>query len=186
MPKMLSLRNYRLATKAGPIMVFKAKEPRDVPGVAVPDALAAGCAMVDISDQPFFDNLGTAKVSFGGDVRKSLLFLACRELAKENDAKKFTAGGLPRVPAVEALTGFDTNAKEITEAYQQVTSHLRNGEEFQLHPSAENALKVIQADGREDLSLLAMEMFDDAFNARLEGLQTRDIRTAMLQKLAAG
>lgn len=184
MPKMISLRNYRLATLAGPIFTFKAKVPRDVSPECVQAALAAGCALVDPNDQQFIDDVTKNKVAFGGDARKSLLFLACQELIKENDPKKFTAGGIPRVPAIEALLGFDVNAKEITEAFQAASDVKRNSAEFELHSSAEPALRVIRADGRDDLLMIAMDLFDEEFNQRLEGLETRQIRTAMLNKLA--
>src|SRR5690606_22283912 len=119
MPQMKSLRTFRLASTTGHVVQFIANEARDVHPDLVQEAMAHGCVLVDPADQPFYDDLARAKVDFTGDIRKSMLYLAVKSLAEENDTRKFDAGGSPKAAVVGDMLGLTIGKREVNDMFQQ-------------------------------------------------------------------
>lgn len=182
MPKMISLRTFRLATLHGHVLRFTAREPLEVPEVCIPEAAAAGCALADPEDQPFIDDLTRSKVEFAADVRKSIVFLACKVVGESGDVKLFDAGQFPKKDVIEKMLGHTVASDELRDIYQQYLNIKQNGGEFPLHPSAPNIMKVLEADSKKELEELAVEFGVEA--DKTKGLTAKDIRRLLLHKFA--
>lgn len=180
MTMMISLRTFRLASTTGHIHQFEAKVPSDVAEALVPEAMAAGCVPVDADDIPFLEDLSRAKVEFQGDVRRSMLYLAVKLIAEENNPKNFDGGGTPKTSVVTARLGFEIARQELLDVYQIYQSVKADSREYVLHPSAPNILRVLEADSKGELVELAAEFGVDADKAA--GLQMRDLRKLLLVK----
>lgn len=182
MPAMISLRALRLATKTGHVIRFEANTPRAVPDSAVQEAMAAGCAPANPQDAPFLDDLSRTKVEFHGDLRRSTIFLALTSIAEKNNAKEFDGGGTPKVEVVSARLGYEVTRKEVNDLYQQFLSSKNVGQDFALHPQAQNIMRVIEADSKGELIELAIEFGVEEKKAN--GLTVRELRKLLLAKFS--
>ena len=187
MLKMISLRNVRVPSTTGHVVLFEAKVPRDVPDEIVSEAMALGCVPVDEADIPFHEDLSRAKVEFQGDVRKSMIYLAVQLLAEENNVKKFDGGGTPKTSVVADMLGYEVGRQEVLDTFRQYQTVRAEGIEYKLHPAAPNILRVLQAETKDELVGLADEFGVDEKKAK--GLVVRDLRKLLLVKfsgIAAG
>lgn len=183
MPKMISLRNFRLESTKGHVLLFVANEPKDVPTALVSEAMAAGCGMADPADAPFYDDLTRARVEFTGDVRKSMIYLAIQAIAEKNDVKKdFDGSGTPKHEAVSDMLGFDVVQSEVTDVFQQYMQVLAGDIEYPLHPAAANIQRVLEAGSKNELVALATEFAVD--KEKTKGLTVRDLRKLLLVKFS--
>lgn len=180
--EMVSLLDRRVATLHGHIVLFEANVPRMVPALIVPECMAAGCAPTNLASTPKLEDVSRAKVEFQGDIRRSMLYLAVKTLAEENDPKKFDAGGYPKTATVSAMLGFEINRQELVTVYQQYTTAKAEKLAVPLHPMADQVLAVIQAESKDDLLDLAGEIGVDFDKAK--GMQQRDLRKTLLVKLS--
>lgn len=182
MPKMHSLRSFRLETTTGHVIEFEAKVPVFVPDAAVPDAMAAGCVPVDTSEIPFQEDLSRSRVEFVGDVRKSMLYLAVERLIAKNDPKTFDGGGNPKTAPVSDMLGFEVNRAELLAVFQLYLSSKNDNRPYTLHPSAPQIINVLEASDKAELIDLADEYGIPSEKAK--GLQVRDLRKMILVKLS--
>lgn len=182
MPNMISQRTFRLETTTGHCVHFQAKQPTWVAPEAVEEAMKAGCVHTDASEATFHDDLSRAKSDVSGDLRKSVLFLAVTAIAKRNNAKDFTGAGVPKVGAVEEAVGFECNAAEVRDIYQQYQTHTTGNGDFALHPQSQNLMRVIDASSKDELMELALEFDVDIEKA--EGLVSKDLRRLLMAKFA--
>lgn len=182
MPQMISLRTFRLETRFGHVLHFQAKQPRFVPDIAVSEAMKAGCVPAEGEDAPFHEDLGRARVEFVGDVRKSMIYLAVKQIAEKNDAKQFDGGGTPKTAVVAEMLGFEINRKDLVDIYQQYLTITKEGLEYDLHPTAPNVLRVIEADSKDELVELAKDFGLEDVKAK--GLSVKDLRKTLLVKLS--
>lgn len=181
--EMVSLLDQRVASTSGHIVLFQANVPRMVPASLVQECMAKGCAPVNLAAAPRLEDVSRAKVEFQGDIRRTMLFLAVKSLAEENDSKKFDAGGYPKTAVVSGMLGFEINRQELVSVYQQYSSAKAENLHVPLHPSAERALAVISAESKDELLDLAGEIGVDNFD-KLKGMQVRDLRKTLLVKLS--
>lgn len=181
MPDFISLRSFRLESTKGHIVLFEANVPRFIPDAIVPEAMAAGCAPVDKSDIPFYEDKSRAAVEFQGDMRSSLVFMAAKHVALRNNSKDFTGGGAPKAQVLTEALGFDVNQKEATEQFQRYSASVQDGFDVPLHPQAANVLKVIEAGDRDELLDLGVEFGVEKDKAK--GLTLRELRKTLLVKL---
>jgi hypothetical protein len=181
MPEMISLRNYRLATTTGHVLNFEANKPRYVPDAAVAAAMAAGCALVNADEQPFYDDTARATIEFAGDLRRSLIYLACKAIAEGNDTKYFDSSGTPKHDVVGDRIGLTLSQKEVRTAYEMYTSCRAEGRDPALHPESQFVLRVAEAEGRPDLLELAKEY--DYPEDKVKGLSTKELRKLLLLKV---
>lgn len=187
MPEMISLRTFRLPSLTGHVILFEANTPRNVPDAVVPEAMAAGCVPTDAAAIPFHEDLSRAKVEFQGDVRRSMLFLAVKLIAENNVAKDFDGGGTPKTTVVAARLGYEVSRQEVIDVYQQYLTVKSEGREYALHPQAQNILRVLEAESKDELIDLAEEFGVDG--AKAKGLVVKDLRKLLLVKfsgIAAG
>lgn len=182
MPNMISLRNFRLETTTGHIVLFKAGEAAFVPDAAVSAAMAAGCVPEDKGDIPFYEDASRAVVEFHGDVRKSVIYLAVEAVCKVNDSKEFDGAGVPQVKVIAGKLGFDVNRAEVVDALQVYSQAKAEGREFPVHPAASNITRVIEADTKAELIELAAEF--DVPEDKIKGLVVRDLRKFLLVKFS--
>lgn len=184
MPLMKSLRTFRLATTSGHVVQFVANEPKEVPAAVLSEAMKHGCVPVDGTvDQALFEEAGgKARVDFTGDVRRSVLFLAVKAVAEKNDPKEFDGGGNPLASVVKGMVGFEITPAEVVDIYHIYGQSKRDEVPFELHPSAMNIVRVIEAGDKNELLELAEE-----FGMKREvykGLAAKDIRKALLVKFS--
>lgn len=179
MPKMVSLRNYRLATLLGDVLLFEAGVPRDVPARCVEAAMAAGCAPVDPNDAPEHDETARAPVEFQGDMRKSTIYLAIQAIVDRNRHEDF-AGAVPKHDVITEMLGYTVARDEVGKVFREFTAARAEGREFGLHPQAQNVLKVLEADTKDELKALAVEF--GIPEAKVKGESSRNIRRLILTK----
>ena len=108
-------RNYTLRTVDG-VISFKAGEPTYVVPSMVKHAIGIGAQPVEGTVDVIEPEVTIAPAP-AGDERVSQLYVAFEQIVKRNDAKDFTAQGIPTVKAVEKLVNFNVDSKEIAEAY---------------------------------------------------------------------
>lgn len=180
MPIMKSLRSFRLASTTGHVMQIKAGDNNVHPDL-VPEAMQAGLVPADAADAPVFEDLARAKVDFTGEVRKSMIFLAIKTLAEENDVQKFDGGGTPKASVVSDMLGLSVVKRELNDVYQLYLTAKASGEEYQLHPNAPNILRVLEAGSYAELFELGKEF--GVTEKAMEGLSVKDTRRLVLVKL---
>ena len=119
MPEFVLNRNYTLATIKGHVIRFEKGLPTYVPPIIVAEAVAIGAVAVD-GEVP--DVLGPEAVVVSapvGDERKAKLFEAFKALVARNGRNDFTGAGVPSQKAVDKLIGFETDTREILEAWAE-------------------------------------------------------------------
>lgn len=181
MPNMISLRNHLLHTTQGYAIKFNPNVPTYVPDSAVPEAMGVGCVLTDEEAPQYFEANGRSRVEFVGDLRKSLILLAMHDMVKENDAKRFDGGGLPKLEALKKELGFEVYKDERMELYRGYMGAVQAGEQPSLHPKAKETYEVIHAETREDLITYAGAM--DIPKEEYIGLNTRELRKLLLLKM---
>ncbi len=181
MPEMLSLRNFRLSSTLGHTVVFEANTPRFVPEPLIAEALAAGCVVTNAADQPFIDDTLKPKFEFEGDIRRSVVYMAVQSVAEENKTKNFDAGGTPKASVIATRVGFDPSPLEISGVYKRYRQDVAENTDPVLHPKAALVLRVVDATGSQDLSLLAGEV--GVTEAEAASKTTRELRSLLLTKL---
>lgn len=180
MKEMLSLRNFRLASTNGDVILFQAGVPREVPDALVHEAMAAGCALTNQDELPFIEDQARAKVEFGGDIRRSMIYLAVQGLVETNDVKHFDGGGVPKIEAVGERLGFSVTRDEVRAVFQMYTAAKADGINYSLHPQSQNILRVIDAESKVELVELAEEFGIDIKRAR--AVSAKEIRKLLLLK----
>lgn len=181
MPLMKSLRKFRLASVTGHIIHFTPDEHVMVPPEAVQEAMAAGCVPVDADEAAKFEDDGRAKVDFAGELRKSILYLVLKSIAKENDTRKFDAGGVPKSSVIEGITGLTVGKAEVAAAWRDYLGITAAGEDVALHPSAANVLRVLDAESPIELVELGKEF--GAGEAEMQGMSMKELRRKLLSRL---
>lgn len=181
MPMMKTLQNLRLSTTSGAVLVFKANEPKYVPPLAVADATARGCVMVDEKDRTFHEDLQRLNVDFSGELRQSLLFLAVKTTMEKNNPKDFDGGGAPSAAAVEKLVGFPVASSEIPPVFQ-LWHQVQDGADYVVHKDAEQVQRVMEADGKAELQEIAAELGVE--EKSYKSLTVKDLHKLLLSKLS--
>lgn len=175
MPEMISLRRFVLATTLGHRIKFEPNVPSWVPDEVVPDAMKAGCVMAN-GEAPFFDETAPQRVEFTGDLRKSLIHLALKDIVRENNAKKFDAAGHPKPKEVGKILGFEVFDAECLDCFHILMAARTNREEVPLHADTAKVFSIISAETKDDL--LAHTSKED----KVEGMTTKDLRKYLLQR----
>ena len=179
MPKMVSLRDFRLATLSGHVLIFEARVPRDVPDAAVEEALTAGCAMINPNETPDFDDMTRQKFDLEADLRQSVIYLVCADLVKRNRPIDFDGGGMPREGVVSNIVNFEVGKKELNDVWQTYLTAKSEGREHGVHEKAADVLRIIQAENKNDLLEIAADLGLDL--DQFDGKQTKTIRSALLK-----
>lgn len=118
MPKMVLNREYTLASLAGRVINFHKGIPVHVPPECVREALQVGAEGADekldvlTPEVPVADPLTL-------DERKEMIKVAFYEMVQKNDRTAFTAQGIPAIPALVSIVGFDVAGKERDEAWTE-------------------------------------------------------------------
>lgn len=182
MPEMISILNVRVASTSGDVLLFEARKPVNVPAHMVALCASKGCALLTPELADIVDNTSRQPVDFVGDIRASLLFLASKSVAERNKASDFDSSGTPKAAIVSKLVGFDAGQPEVRKIFEKYLDMTKNGTAFNVHPTAVNAMRVIEAEDRAELADLGVELLG-ADKAELEGMQTKDLRAFLLKKL---
>ncbi len=180
MPKMISLRDVRVATLSGDVVLFKANVARDVPQSVVADAMQLGCVPTNTADIPFYEDMEKAKVEFQGDARRSTIYLAIKSIIERNNIKEFDAGGIPKVDVVTARLGYTVSRDEVRAIFELYNTAKGEGREYGLHPQAQNIMRVIEADSKVELVELATEFGIEEEKAK--SMVGRELRKLLLTK----
>jgi hypothetical protein len=181
MPKMISLRDFRLATMSGHVLIFESRVARDVPAAAVEDALAAGCAMINANETPDFDTMELkTRFDLEADLRQSVIFLVCKMLAEQNKVQHFDGGGAPREGVVSDILGFEVGKKELVTVWQIYLAAKSEGREHGLHADAVSVLEIIQAETKNDLLDIAKAR--GIPDEEVDGKQAKTIRAYLLKQ----
>lgn len=115
--KMLSLRDVNVRGLTGHTVFIPAKVPTLVPRQLVQAALDKGCIPEDEAEMLTMRKAQEEQVKEETQRLESLVD-AIASIVEKNDAENdFTAGGMPKVEAVEKVVGFDIAAQERDEAW---------------------------------------------------------------------
>lgn len=180
MPMMVSLRNVRIESTKGHVVVMEAKVPKFIPDAIVPEAAAKGCAMAEEGDEHFYEDLSNVNVEFQGDVRKSMIYLAVQAIVEKNNTKDFDGSGVPRAEVISKALGFDVVRSEVADVYQLYLQASAGEEDFPLHPAAPNIQRVLDAGSKVELVELADEF--GVPKDKATGLTVKDLRKLLLVK----
>jgi len=180
MPDMISLRSFLLSSTKGHMVQFEANVARWVPEAVVQEAMNAGCVPTDKASIPFYEDVTRAQVDFQGDARRSTIYLAVKAIAEANNHADFTAGGVPKHEVVAERLGYTVSRDEVNAVYKQYLGAKSENRDYQLHPQAENILRVIEATSKKELIELGEEFGVAA--ELMKGLTVRDLRRTLLVK----
>lgn len=111
MPRMISHRNFTLATTLGHAIEFTKGEPVEVPRAIVPEALERGCVLEDESFTPSEEKRGEAGPEDQME-RNDMIELAMREIIGRNDGAEFSSGGVPTIEALSKELGWRVHGPE--------------------------------------------------------------------------
>ena len=189
MVNMISLRTFTLRSLTGHTIKFESNVPTDVPDICVSEAMEKGAVPRNANDipdgQPANFAEKRAKVEFQGELRASLLYLALKALAEENNFEKFDSAGVPRADTVSEMLGYTVPKKEIVTAYQSYMTLKASGELPAVHPDAPRALEIMGASTKAALLEIAAEMGAESDDLdRMKGDSAKDIRSALLVSLS--
>jgi hypothetical protein len=182
MPYMKSLRNFRLASTSGHCPQFVAGKPTFVPDVAVSDAMQAGCVPVEADEIPHIEEIQKAKLEFSGDIRKSVIMLAIKAIIDKNDHKEFDGAGNPKDSVVGARLGLVVSQKEVVDAFRAINEAKSNQDVLDLHPQAQNVMRVVDAETKAELLELAAEFMVP--EKATKGVASKDLRKMLLMKFS--
>lgn len=116
-PKYVSPVTRRVASTCGLILDFKAGVPTPVPPLMQKEVLQYGIYPVDGDVK--IDEPEKPVVEPRGNEREEKIKGAFVILTETNDAKDFTAGGLPSLGSVAKLTGFKITSTERNQLWQE-------------------------------------------------------------------
>lgn len=121
-------RNFTLRSRFGPVVDFVANEERNVPQMAVDEAIAIGAVFVNRQEQKILvEDPPAPKAPSMGFQREQEIFDACVQLAEKNNPEDFTPNSKPKLEPVKTLVGYDVDRKEINTVWMKVMSARANG-----------------------------------------------------------
>ena len=120
-------RDFVLHSKFGHAVKFTANEHVRVPYPVIDEAIAIGAVFANKEDQKILvDEPKELKTPDLGFEREQKLYDAMHELAKENDADKFTPGGKPKLKVLEEMIGYEIDRKEANDIWVKVMQSIAN------------------------------------------------------------
>ena len=131
MPYVKTLRDTRIDTRDGHVIIVPARVPKYVPASALPRAFELGCVectedgtllLDQFAIEPKLPVDGIPRLSMDErevpERRQHVLTLAIAKLYNDNDKAHFTTGNVPKVRSVETLVGFPTSSAEVAQALE--------------------------------------------------------------------
>jgi hypothetical protein len=184
--EVVSLRNFRLASTTGHVVVFAAGEPKLIPNAILAEAMEKGCVPSDSLDvgvlERIHGNSARSRVEFRGDLRESIIALFLQDFIAANNIKDFDAAGEVKHSVLSEALGFDVHHEEAQKIFRAVRSAERTGEDLVIHKDAAIVKQIIEAQNKTDL--LELLPHTSLKPADVRGMQTRDLRKAMLATFA--
>lgn len=118
MPQMILNRDH-LHRSINGVIQFSKGEPVGVPPNMVKEVLQIGGELVDGVAPSLTPEEPKAPVIPEGGDRRDQIMAAFALIVDRNDSGDFTGSGRPSVKAVEKLTGFDVEPKEVSDAWDE-------------------------------------------------------------------
>lgn len=118
-------RDFVLRTRFGHSIHFKLDDndepiPTHVPYACIEEAQKVGA--VPVKGQPKVPEKPAERAEPAGQERNEKITEAIETILERNDAKDFTAGGVPKAEAVKKIVGFNPDRTEINRLHQAVRS----------------------------------------------------------------
>jgi len=184
--EVVSLRNFRLASTTGHCVVFEAGKPTLIPNSILAEAMEKGCATTDTLDANLIErihgNSARSRVQFSGGLRDSIIALFLQDFIAANNIKDFDAAGEVKHQVLSEAVGFDVHHEESQKIFRAVRSAEHSGEDLVIHKDAPVVKQIIEASNKADLELLLPHTKLKPTDTK--GMQTRDLRKAMLASFA--
>lgn len=126
MPLYVLNRDYVHHSTLGHSVAFKKNEPVYVPKIIEREVLRFGAESVEGGETPSLIEDAPVKESAPVDAGEmtELIEAAFAEIVERNNPEEFTAAGVPRVPAIEKIVGFDVHVKEINTLWTEYKAKL--------------------------------------------------------------
>lgn len=177
---MVAPRNYILRSKTGHTIKFIANEPKEVPDLAISEALAVNIIAVDNADLNTEDTSGRGvqQVQIGGPLREALLVNTIAELVRENNTENFDGGGRPKVAVLNDRTGLSLTAKERSDGWDRFRELKNNGEDMPKHKALDTVLALQSLNTPSDFKEYATLL--DVPESKLVGLTLREQKQLLL------
>lgn len=177
---MHSLRSLDVSNTSGHSCHFDAKTPRLVPRALVATAMERGCAPFRAEDVKIVEDLeAVTHQNFAPSLKRALLFRVLDSIAKTNNMADFAASGVPKKDLVTERLGFDMTVRDLQRAWQEYLSLKNSGDDaLPTHDSADAAYKIVNAEDRDELLLIGMELGYE--ESKLDGLGNRELRALLL------
>lgn len=118
MPKFVLNRDYNHLSPNGCIS-FKKGEPTSAPSYMTKELLQIGAELIDGVAPSLTPEEPKAPVIPEGGDRREQIMAAFALIVDRNESSDFTGSGRPSVKAVEKLTGFDVEPKEVSDAWDE-------------------------------------------------------------------
>lgn len=137
MPYVKSLRDLRIATRAGHVITVPAMVPTFVPQPALQEAQQAGCVTCDehgkivladgLQAAPLFDASDEIPFLAPEDrddpaKRARVIKLAVLKCFKKNDRENFGTNGVPKTGVISRMIGFQVTAAEVSDVTETLKS----------------------------------------------------------------
>lgn len=122
-------RNYTLRSLVGQSVRFIKNKPVAVPKILEREACAIGAELVGGGEKPNVLDDEKVPIELLPDERLEKIREAFATIVERNDSDDFTAAAVPRVPAVEKITEFDVDVKELNDAWKQFKIEMNSTEE---------------------------------------------------------
>lgn len=184
--EVVSLRNFRLASTTGHVVIFQAGEPKLIPNNILAEAMEKGCVPSDSLDTGVLERLhgnsARARVEFRGNLRESIVALFLQDFIAANNVKDFDAAGEVKHQVLSEALGFDVHHEEAQKIFRAVRAAEHTGEDLVIHKDAPVVKQIIEALNKADL--LELLPHTSLKPEQVKGMQTRDLRKAMLATFA--
>lgn len=123
MPKLVSNRDFVLASTAGHAIAFKKGVPVEVPKALYAEAMERGCIPPEGEQVPV-DESAQSEAPTEQAVRDEAIEAAIRTIVARNNASEFSAGGAPTPEAIKTEVGFDVHPQERSRLWKKLKPEL--------------------------------------------------------------
>lgn len=135
MPYIKSLRDLRIASKTGHVVLVKALAPKWIPDEILGEAQALGCVTCDEHGKIVIaDGLNATDLIADPDEipflspedreipekRKRVVTMAVLKCFKRNQREDFSSNGVPKAAVITRMIGFQVTAGEVADATEEL------------------------------------------------------------------
>lgn len=179
--KMVCPRDFTLRSTSGHTIAFKANVPQDVPDSLYAEALAFNIipASGKASEQDAPAQQGAVQVM--GPLRDALIYNAIQTLVKRNTSDDFDGGGVPKVAAINDLSGVKLGAPERSKYWNNYREMIGSNSEIPTHPNVVLMQDLQALTSRDQLEAFAKD--HELTIKDVKGRSNRELKESLLSQV---